>query len=786
MGRRVMSLLVGACVAGFISISASAGALAATSPNPSPSTTGFAAPTTGSNAQTPAPNPGGDLNPPSSNGNGPVMHTPTAYLIFWLPAGQHFEPAATSATDSAYENLMVRFFQDVGSTNFYNVVTQYPDASGAPQNIVTLGGSTVDTTAYPKAGDNANPLQDSDIRNEVHSVATAKGWTEDGEHEFLVYTGNNVRECMGATSCNYSPNFAFCAYHFNFSDSGKDAIYAYMGDQVEGTAGLHCGPQPGGVNNRTPNNDITADAQVSVTSHEFIESVTDAHPNTGWSGGSGGSEIGDKCNSAPGPQNTDGGDAFLHGHEYLVQQEWSNAVHGCAMDLCGTSVCAPPVSLTKSAPATVTTGFDYTVTLAMNNPSDTDAATVLVLKDTLPTGSTYKSGSGNPTPTSVVGPVITWNFASLAVHDSLTATLTATAGAGLQNGTTLHNCASLGFGDSLDITTKTITDCADTTAVNVPPTLVLPGDQTRDFNDALNFTISATDPEAGDTLTFTQSGLPAGLTFTDNGNRTASVSGTILVAAGTYPVTFSVNDGHNPDVKGTLKIIVTLEETNLTYTGPTLIANGQPVTLSAILREDGLTPIGGRTIGFTLGSGLGKQTCSGVTNVVTGIASCPILNVNQPVGNVPITAVFAGPDAFYAPSSASATALLFSFLAKGAFVIGDGNSAIGTSVTFWGANWSAANTVSGGPAPHSFKGFASSTSEPPKKGNNWTCRTGNASSPPSGPLPTYMGVVVTDSVNQSGSKIRGDIVHIVVVKVDPGYSGNPGHPGTGTVVAVYS
>jgi hypothetical protein len=107
-------------------------------------------------------------------------------------------------------------------------------------------------------------------------------------------------------------------------------------------------------------------------------------------------------------------------------------------------------------------------------------------------------------------------------------------------------------------------------------------------------------------------------------------------------------------------------------------------------------------------------------------------------------------------------------------------------VTFWGADWSAANTLSGGPAPASFKGFASSTGEPPMNGNNWTCRAGNASSPPSGPLPTYMGVLVTDSVSKSGSTIHGDTVHIVVVKVDPGYSTNPGHPGTGTVVAVFS
>jgi hypothetical protein len=36
---------------------------------------------------------------------------------------------------------------------------------------------------------------------------------------------------------------------------------------------------------------------------------------------------------------------------------------------------------------------------------------------------------------------------------------------------------------------------------------------------------------------------------------------------------------------------------------------------------------------------------------------------------------------------------------------------------------------------------------------------------------------------QSGSTISGDTVHIVVVQTKPGYQPDPGHPGTGTVVA---
>jgi hypothetical protein len=63
---------------------------------------------------------------------------------------------------------------------------------------------------------------------------------------------------------------------------------------------------------------------------------------------------------------------------------------------------------------------------------------------------------------------------------------------------------------------------------------------------------------------------------------------------------------------------------------------------------------------------------------------------------------------------------------------------------------------------------------------------GNSSAPPSGPLPAFMGVIVADTISKSGRAIAGDTVHIVVVQVAPGYGPNPGDPGTGKVVAVYS
>ena len=57
-----------------------------------------------------------------------------------------------------------------------------------------------------------------------------------------------------------------------------------------------------------------------------------------------------------------------------------------------------------------------------------------------------------------------------------------------------------------------------------------------------------------------------------------------------------------------------------------------------------------------------------------------------------------------------------------------------------------------------------------------------------GSLPTYMGVIVTSRYAKSGSLISGDTFHIVIVNTtnsgyDPGIDPNPGHPGTGKVVA---
>ena len=139
-------------------------------------------------------------------------------------------------------------------------------------------------------------------------------------------------------------------------------------------------------------------------------------------------------------------------------------------------------------------------------------------------------------------------------------------------------------------------------------------------------------------------------------------------------------------------------------------------------------------------------------------------------------------DAGGACADATSNFLVFAYTTGGNFVIGDGNAAPGSRPTFWGAQWADANAVSGGAAPAAFKGFADNPSGPLNCGTGWSTSPGNSAHPPD-TVPSYTAVIVASSINQDGPRISGDGPQVVIVKTDPGYAPDPGHTGTGTVVA---
>ena len=167
------------------------------------------------------------------------------------------------------------------------------------------------------------------------------------------------------------------------------------------------------------------------------------------------------------------------------------------------------------------------------------------------------------------------------------------------------------------------------------------------------------------------------------------------------------------------------------------------------------------------------------------MATCTISPVTVALGPATVTDSFTDATNHYQPASNVQQALVFAFApGGGAFVIGDEESALGTHVTFWGAQWAKINEMTGGSGPASFKGFAESPAVP-SCGTTWSSDPGNSTPPPNGPLPAFMGVIVSSSVSQSGSTITGNILSIVVVTTNPGYDSNPGHAGTGTIVAKF-
>lgn len=319
-------------------------------------------------------------------------------------------------------------------------------------------------------------------------------------------------------------------------------------------------------------------------------------------------------------------------------------------------------------------------------------------------------------------------------------------------------------------------------------TLSYNGASGADFNDpaGLSARLTRTDdggPIAGKTITFTM-GAESCTQVTDLNGR-AGCTITPSEAAGPFTVMAAfAGDGDYVASADSQPFTVTREESTTAYTGPTVIAQGNPVTLAGRLLEDGSSPIIGRTLTLTIGSGATGQVCTTSPTDAAGNASCVVPNVTVGQGPQTVQASFSG-DAYYLPSSVTKSVIIFAFPSRGIFVLG--NQTVGgspSSVTFWGAQWASRNGITGG-APSAFKGFADKpSSAPPACGGTWTTSPGNSSAPVD-TVPAYMGVAVASSIVKNGSLISGNIISIVVVVTDPGYGPNPGHPGTGTIIATY-
>lgn len=274
--------------------------------------------------------------------------------------------------------------------------------------------------------------------------------------------------------------------------------------------------------------------------------------------------------------------------------------------------------------------------------------------------------------------------------------------------------------------------------------------------------------------------------ITSLGSGQYSVSGSHTYAEeGTPTITVSISDPDDPGGPATTSRPATVTDASLTASGVPDFVSTNPVsgTLATFTDANAGASVGDFTSGggsITIDWGDGSSSAGTVSKTGSGQFAVAGTHTYSALG--PYTITIGIKDDGGSTATAQARVTVFAFAPGGAFVIGDGNSAIGSAVTFWGAQWAWKNTLSGGQAPSAFKGFEDSAATP-ACGTGWSTSPGDSAAPPIGPLPSYMGVIVSGSVTKAGSVISGNAPQIVVVQTDPGYQPDSGHAGTGTVVA---
>jgi titin len=185
------------------------------------------------------------------------------------------------------------------------------------------------------------------------------------------------------------------------------------------------------------------------------------------------------------------------------------------------------------------------------------------------------------------------------------------------------------------------------TLPSLPPSLAVPTGTAAHHGDQVSFAVTATSPQPADHLVLTATGLPAGVTFTDLGNGTGKVSGNAEVAAGIYPVTFAVSNGHNAPVLEKTTIAVTREtaavDPALTNPVNVAIAKTTGVSGTVILRAnlhelydaDGMADIGeAAPVTYTLTPLGGGQTYTYTANLNGGGIGAE-LKTNAVFGHLP-------------------------------------------------------------------------------------------------------------------------------------------------------
>ena len=308
----------------------------------------------GASSATP-PSPGIIGSPPLTFHGGAVTGTTTpgeltVTPVYWVPAG--------FSVPAAYRTIINQYVADIAAdsgkrSNVFSSLTEFTKSGGAHLSYKVHAGTPInDTAAFPANGctpdtgpiynDNSGYtkcITNAQLLSRANTFTTAQGLPKDLNHQYLYFMPKHVETCFTSTNgisggtCSINVNGGFCGYHaFASPPLVANMSFAVFDSPIGYTCSSDGGSNTGG--NQSPNGNLEADTEISITSHEIMETITDPQ-GTAWYDAAG-YENGDECAYIFGDSTSFIGAAgakhnqVVNGHFYFIQQEPS--IHALSVD----------------------------------------------------------------------------------------------------------------------------------------------------------------------------------------------------------------------------------------------------------------------------------------------------------------------------------------------------------------------------------------------------------------------------------------------------------------------
>jgi hypothetical protein len=200
---------------------------------------------------------------PITNHGGPVMGTPTAYLIWYGNWNQ------SNGSDTPAGQTLVRdFLFGLSNSPYFQINTTYH----GPTGFVSVGGETTVSAAA------RSRLSDNQVFTVVSNAITGGKLPKDANGVYFVITSSDIAKSGFCTQ--------YCGWHTNGKVGGTDIKYSFVGNANRCLSA--CAAQTVG-----PNGNAGVDGMLSVMGHELEEATTDPDLNAWYD--SSGAENADKC-----------------------------------------------------------------------------------------------------------------------------------------------------------------------------------------------------------------------------------------------------------------------------------------------------------------------------------------------------------------------------------------------------------------------------------------------------------------------------------------------------------